>query len=75
MSCPHAAGAAALLLSKNRNLSYTQVKNLLQNNADRNLGSATTCGGTPPTAVPNNIYGYGRINVRKALQATILGQY
>jgi len=69
MACPHAAGVTALLLAKNRNLSYAQVKNLLQNNADRNLGAATTCGGTPISAVPNNIYGYGRINARKSLQA------
>jgi len=73
MACPHAAGATALLLSRNPNLSYAQVKNLLQNQADRNLGSAATCGGTPPTAVPNNIYGYGRINARKALSAAISG--
>ncbi|ODN02590.1 Bacillopeptidase F [Orchesella cincta] len=75
MACPHAAGATALLLAKNRSLTYAQVKNLLQNNADRSLGSATACGGTGSTTWPNNIYGYGRINARKALQATILGAY
>jgi len=73
MACPHAAGAVALLLSRNPNLTYDQVKNLLQNQADRNLGNAATCGGTPPSAVPNNIYGYGRINARKSLSAAISG--
>jgi subtilisin family serine protease len=73
MACPHAAGTTALLLARNPNLSYAQVKSLLEEHADRNLGSATTCGGTPPTARPNNIYGHGRINARAALAAAISG--
>jgi len=71
MATPHVSGAIALLLSRNPAFSYAQVKGFLENNADRSLGAAATCGGTPPTTWPNNIYGYGRINARRALAAAI----
>ncbi|ODN05688.1 Calcium-dependent protease [Orchesella cincta] len=72
MAAPHVAGAAALLLSRNPNLTYTEVKELLENNADRDLqDTGTTCGGIPSTEFPNNQYGNGRVNVRKALEAAI----
>ncbi|ODM92448.1 Bacillopeptidase F [Orchesella cincta] len=62
-----------LLLSRDPSLSYDQVKNLLQNNADRDLQTADTCGGIPSDTFPNNVYGSGRINARKALAAAISG--
>jgi len=73
MATPHVSGTVALLLSQNPNLTYAQVKTLLEANTDRNLGAAATCGGTPPDVFPNNIYGYGRINARKSLAAAISG--
>jgi subtilisin family serine protease len=73
MATPHVSGTIALLLSQNRNLSYEQVKGLLEANTDRSLGAAATCGNTPPTQWPNNIYGWGRINARKSLAAAISG--
>ncbi|CAL8145234.1 unnamed protein product [Orchesella dallaii] len=71
MACPHIAGMTALLLSRNPNLTYDQVRDLLKDNTDRDLASANTCGGTPPTEFPNNIYGFGRANARKSLAAAI----
>ncbi|CAL8144645.1 unnamed protein product [Orchesella dallaii] len=72
MAAPHVAGAATLLLSRNPNLTYAQVKDLLEGNTDRGLeDTGAECGGIPSTQFPNNQYGNGRINVRKALEAAI----
>ncbi|ODM92447.1 Bacillopeptidase F [Orchesella cincta] len=64
-------GVAALLLSQNPNLSYDEVKDLLQNNAERDLLAAETCGGIPSDVFPNNVYGYGRVNARESLANAI----
>ncbi|MHC4736626.1 MAG: S8 family peptidase, partial [Planctomycetota bacterium] len=56
MAAPHAAGAAALLLEVNSYLTPDQVKTVLEENAD-DLGSPGR----------DNIYGWGRINIEKAL--------
>lgn len=61
MACPHVAGAAGILLQKNPTLDFTQIYNLLLDNIDR-----PSQGGT----YPNNNYGWGRLNVWKALRAT-----
>ncbi|MGA8181124.1 MAG: S8 family serine peptidase, partial [Desulfobacterales bacterium] len=51
-SSPHIAGAATLILQKNPVLSVDQLRNSLTTTASH-LGSP----------VPNNIYGYGRLNL------------
>ncbi|MHC4111832.1 MAG: S8 family serine peptidase [Planctomycetota bacterium] len=56
MAAPHAAGAAALLLEVNSYLTPEQVKTVLEENAD-DLGSQGR----------DNIYGWGRINIEKAI--------
>jgi len=58
MACPHVAGAAALLWSKNPTWDYKQVKDALMNTVDQvqSLAGKTVTG--------------GRINVFKALQVT-----
>jgi subtilisin family serine protease len=58
MATPHVTGAAALLLSKNASLGYSQLKSLILNNVDRvsSLNKKTVTG--------------GRLNVAKALAAT-----
>ncbi|MFO7638597.1 MAG: S8 family peptidase [bacterium] len=58
MAGPHVAGAAALLLQKNPNLTHNEVFNLLADYADRPSGGAP---------YPNNNYGWGRINCKAAL--------
>jgi serine protease AprX len=59
MAAPHVAGAAALLLEVNSYLTPQQVKIILEENAD-DLGSQGW----------DNIYGWGRINIEKALDNT-----
>jgi serine protease len=59
MASPHAAGVAALVLSRNPSLTPDQVRAILRASAD-DLG---TPGWDP-------VFGYGRINARRAVQAT-----
>lgn len=59
MASPHAAGVAALILSKNPNLTPPQVRQVLRASAN-DLG---TPGWDP-------IFGYGRINAKRAVQTT-----
>lgn len=63
MACPAAAGAAALMLDKYANVTPAQVYNALTNytNTDANTGS-----------VPNNTWGYGKLNIDKAMQDNLL---
>ena len=56
MAAPHVAGAAALLLEENPSLTPAQVKDVLEQSAD-DLGAVGW----------DNIYGWGRINVERAL--------
>ncbi|HDQ99190.1 MAG TPA: T9SS type A sorting domain-containing protein [candidate division WOR-3 bacterium] len=58
MAGPHVAGAAAILLNKNPNLSHDEVFNLLADHSDRPSGGAP---------YPNNNYGWGRINCKASL--------
>ncbi|KAF0691068.1 hypothetical protein As57867_017578, partial [Aphanomyces stellatus] len=70
MAAPHVAGAIALYLVEHKGATYDQVYTAFTNNADTKLVlSNRTCGGIPDTQYPNNIYGYGRINVLKAVTA------
>ncbi len=73
MASPHVAGVVALLWSAQpqfvRDIDAT--KTLLQNTANPAVNvSAQTCGGIPSTQIPNNSFGYGRVD---ALNAVNLG--
>ncbi len=57
MACPHVAGAAALIWSKNPTMSYKQVKSLLLNSVDK-----------LPALSEKTVTG-GRLNVLKALRS------
>ena len=59
MASPHAAGVAALVLSKNPGLTPSQVRQVLRSSAD-DLGP----GGWDP------VFGYGRVNAKRAVQIT-----
>jgi subtilisin family serine protease len=72
MACPHVAGAVALLLNRNQELTYEEIKSYLTQTADRNLkSSGATCGGIIDSTFPNNHFGYGRLNVLSALRASL----
>jgi subtilisin family serine protease len=58
---PLAAGIAALILSKNPNLTSAQVRQLMRDTAEK-IGGVTYDG-----SGFNNFYGYGRINAHAAL--------
>lgn len=71
MACPHVAGAIALLLSRNPDLTYAQVKTLIQSHADRDVltSSGSNCSWISDNVFPNHHFGYGRLNIHRALQA------
>ncbi len=69
MASPHVGGAVALLWSAFPNLrgNVDATERLLEETA-RPSTSAQGCGGNSATAVPNNVYGYGRLDVYAAYQ-------
>lgn len=72
MSAPITSGVVGLLKAHNRNLSYFQIKSLIEENAVRTgLGDAQACRDIPITEFPNNVYGHGRLNALNALSAAI----
>lgn len=81
MASPHVAGAVALLWSARPQLArdIAATKTVLQNTANSGVTvSPQTCGGTPSTQIPNNTFGYGRVDALAAVNAvppppTILG--
>lgn len=74
MAGPHVAGVVALLWSARPQLvrQIESTKTLLQNTANPNVNISTgtqTCGGTPSTQIPNNSFGYGRVDALAAVNA------
>ncbi|BDD13050.1 hypothetical protein FUAX_54820 (plasmid) [Fulvitalea axinellae] len=70
-ACPNAAGAVALILSANPNLTHKEVRRILENTSDK-VGSysyKTTSG--HPNGTWNNEMGYGRVNAVKAVEEAI----
>ncbi len=73
MASPHVAGVVALLWSARpglaRNISATKA--LLQSTANPSVTVANeTCGGIPSTQIPNNSFGYGRVDALAAYDAS-----
>ena len=68
MAGPHVAGAVALLLDARPALlgDLTAIGDLLRSSATP-LTSTETCGGVAGSAIPNNTYGHGRIDVWSAI--------
>jgi len=74
MASPHVAGVVALLWSANPNLigNIAATKAFLQNTANPAITVAPqTCGGTASTQIPNNIFGYGRVDAFSAFVAAV----
>ncbi|MGA7732499.1 MAG: S8 family serine peptidase [Chloroflexia bacterium] len=70
MAGPHVVGVVALLWSAQPGLArmITETKQILQNTANPNVivSNGVLCGGTP---IPNNHFGYGRIDALAAVNA------
>ncbi|OWZ13366.1 Subtilisin serine protease [Phytophthora megakarya] len=72
MAAPHLSGTIALALSARPGFCFSALKQVLQGSMDRTLAaSSTTCGGTSSSSYPNNLYGYGRINAQKVVNAAL----
>ena len=76
MATPHVAGAAALLMSAVPSLkgNPAAVEKLFRKTAQQSGVTDPvnqTCGGTSPTTWPNNMIGYGRIDVYAAYKKAI----
>jgi subtilisin family serine protease len=71
MAAPHVTGMVALLISANPEL-HGQVDSLERLIESSAMPSTTTqeCGGVPGTNIPNNTYGWGRIDVLAAQQSS-----
>jgi subtilisin family serine protease len=72
MASPHVAGAVALLWSAVPNLARNvdQTEFVLGQSAVHYLTSQG-CGGDSPYQYPNNVFGYGRIDVKAAYDLAI----
>lgn len=68
MAAPHVAGLVALLISANPSLAgdVAAIEGILQETAVPRATSQI-CGSDTPTSVPNNVYGYGRIDALTAI--------
>jgi serine protease AprX len=73
MAAPHVAGMVALLISANPNLSgqVDALENLIEQTA-LHLTATASCGDVPGTQIPNNTYGWGRIDALAALHGHVL---
>ncbi len=70
MATPHVSGVAALMLSANPGLigQNDALEALLETSADPK-SYPTGCGDEGPGNMPNNAYGWGRVNARQAVEA------
>lgn len=72
MAAPHVAGAVALLWQAKPALrgDIDATEALLFNSAYTGaiVAGNQNCGGTAPTDIPNNLFGYGRLDIFQAYQ-------
>jgi hypothetical protein len=73
MAGPHVAGAVALLISAKPALAgqVDEIESLLEGTALDLFPSAPFCGNDNSGSTPNNVYGYGRINILAAVNAAL----
>ncbi len=72
MAGPHVVGVVALLWSARPQLArdIAQTKTILQNTANPQVVvAAQTCGGIPSSQIPNNSFGYGRVDALAAVNS------
>ncbi len=66
-ACPGAAGVAALVLSRNPNLRWDEVRDIMKNCCDK----IDTSGGNYDANEHSAKYGYGRLNAKKAVELAL----
>jgi subtilisin family serine protease len=64
MACPHVTGVVALLLQVKPDLTFDKIINILKNSATVDSYTGT---------VPNNYFGWGKINAQKAVNYLVTG--
>lgn len=69
-ACPGAAGIAALILSRNPDLGWEQVREILKQSCDR----IDDAGGQYNSEGRSPFYGYGRLNARRAVELAVPAQ-
>jgi subtilisin family serine protease len=73
MAAPHVTGLVALLLSARPDLirQVDQIENIIERSALPRTTSET-CGGIPGSQIPNNTYGWGRIDAYETIFDTLI---
>ncbi|MGB8645304.1 MAG: S8 family serine peptidase [Anaerolineae bacterium] len=71
MSAPHIAGAVALLWQARPKLRghIDQTESALVQSAFTGVLSKSVCGGTSSQDIPNNLFGYGRLDILNAIKS------
>ncbi len=66
-SCPGAAGVAALVIARNPELRWDQVRDVIRRSCDR----IDEAGGQYDAGGHSRLYGFGRVNARKAVELAL----
>ncbi|MBC8029194.1 MAG: S8 family serine peptidase [Pyrinomonadaceae bacterium] len=66
-SCPGAAGVAALIIARNPSLRWDQVRDIIKQSCDK----IDPAGGNYDANGRSPIYGYGRINAKRAVELAL----
>jgi serine protease AprX len=76
MAGPHVAGVVALLISANPMLAgkVSLIEDIIEQTAVH-LTSTQICNGTPGSSIPNNTFGFGRVDALAAVQMSTVSTY